>query len=490
LTGSRLIPGPSDLVFALVLLFVLVGGRHALFNDPGTLWHLRLGRDILSTGAVPRADTLTFTRSSTPWVDQSWGFDVILAILVDRAGWPWAVALTGILLAGIYAGLTRGLVRDGISPVVAVTVAILMAAVGCIHFLIRPHLFTLALVFLTLRCCQRQHARGGWIVAWVPLMTAVLANLHGGFLALPAIVATAAIGHAVSGPWDRARGRTVAVFAFAFLASCLAALLNPHGWGLYRHVGSLLVSSGVTSLISEYQPAPFGQPEARVLELVVLALVGLPAVASRRIDRYHLVHLLVWLHLALTSIRYAPLFALVAAAPLALLLDSLPLSFRTEWIEHRRKTLWRPALATSLLLLVASGLRLGGFDNQKWPFSALATLNSQPPSRHLFHEQDWGGLIASECRPVRPYSVDDRFELFGKDAILEYVDALTGGPVWDKVRDRDQIDLVWVKPGRGLARRLLEDPGWTVLHRDAVSVLFGVKPDAPLVTSSSLHQAP
>jgi hypothetical protein len=192
----------------------------------------------------------------------------------------------------------------------------------------------------------------------------------------------------------------------------------------------------------------------------------------------------------LTSIRYAPLFALVAAAPLAVLLDSLPLSFPTGWAEHGRRTTWIPAVATGLLLLVMAGLPLGGFDQHKWPFSALAALNRQPPSSHLFHEQDWGGLIAAKCQPVRPSYVDDRFELFGKDAILEYVDALTGGPVWDKVRDRDQIDLVWVKPDRGLARRLIGDPGWNVLYRDAQSVLFGTKADGPLVTSSSPHQAP
>jgi hypothetical protein len=79
----RLIPGPSDLVFALVLVLVLIGGRHALFNDPGTLWHLRLGRDIVASGSVPRCDTLTFTRTHAPWVDQYWAFDVLLALVVD-----------------------------------------------------------------------------------------------------------------------------------------------------------------------------------------------------------------------------------------------------------------------------------------------------------------------------------------------------------------------------------------------------------------------
>jgi hypothetical protein len=87
-------------------------------------------------------------------------------------------------------------------------------------------------------------------------------------------------------------------------------------------------------------------------------------------------------------------------------------------------------------------------------------------------EQDWRGLIEAECQPLRRSYLDDRFELFGKDAILEYIDVLSGGPVWDTVCERDGIELVWMRPDRGLAKRLLKEPGWDVLHRDKVSILF------------------
>ena len=73
---------------------------------------------------------------------------------------------------------------------------------------------------------------------------------------------------------------------------------------------------------------------------------------------------------------------------------------------------------------------------------------------------------------MRRSYLDDRFELFGKEAILEYVDVLAGGPVWDTIRDRDKIEMVWVRPERGLAKRLLKDPGWSVVYRDKVSILF------------------
>jgi hypothetical protein len=475
--GRWLVPGVPDLVFALVLASVLTGGHYRLLNDPGTTWHLRLGRDIGCTRDVPRFDTLSFTREHAPWVDQSWLFDLGLAWVVDRGGWSAAALASALGLAWLYSELARGLLRDGRTPLVALVVAVVATGVGAIHFLVRPHLFTLGFVFLLLRHCQRQHERGGWSIAWAPLITALWANLHGGFLAAPVVVATAAAGHAISGPLDRSRRREVLKFA-AIVPLCLAAaLLNPYGLGLFRHVAGLLVSSGVTELIEEYQPIPFGKPDARAVECVVLALVALPAIAAGRMSRYELAHALVWLHLSLASVRHAPLFGLAVAPGLARLLDGL-FSARTLEAqvparpEASERSVWPLATATVLGLAVACGATLGTFDPKHWPLSALPALDALPAETPMFHEQDWGGLISAECRPPRRVFIDDRFELYGKPAVLRYLNALAGGPDWDEIRDRKSIGIVWVRPDRALVRRLESDPAWRVRHRDVGSVLF------------------
>lgn len=472
--NRRLAPGVSDVVFGIVLVSVLVGGRYRLLNDPGTTWHLRLGREILRTGSVPRSDTLTFTRAGQPWVDQSWLFDALLAAVVDRFGWPAAVAACGLGIAWVYATLARGLLRDGRSPLVVLVVAVLAAGVGATHFLVRPHLLTLAFVLVTLRVCQDHHARGSRGLFALPLLTALWANVHGGFLAGPFVVFTSALGHAIAGPMDRDRRRGVAEFLATGALCLLAALANPYGIELYRHVGRLLVSSGVTALIEEYQPIPFGKPDARVVEWVILALVGLPSVSSSRMTRYELAHALLWLHLALASVRHAPLFALAVAPGLARVLDGLPATppSAPPTGDHRIPFTWPSAAALLVGALLACGAPIGGFDPSHWPLSALPLLNRCPAESRIFHEQDWGGLIASGSRPARRTYLDDRFELFGKEFILGYVNAIEGGPDWDEIRDRRSIGLVWVRPERGLARRLDGDPSWRVLHRDRVSVLY------------------
>jgi hypothetical protein len=470
--ARRWMPGVPDLVFGLVLIVVLIGGRTGFLNDPGTFWHLRLGREIVRAGDVPRADMLTYTRDRVAWVDQSWAFDVGLAVLVDRAGWTAATVATALGLAWLYGALASGLLRDGRSPVVALLVAILATGVGSVHFLVRPHLVTMAMVLWTLRACRAQHERGGWSIAIIPPLMVVWANVHGGFLAGPLIVLTAGVGHALSGPLDGPRRRNLARFAAGFVLACLAPLLNPYGIGLYRHVGHLLVSSGVTDLIDEYQPIPFGKANGRVIEWIVLALIALPSLSTRRIDRYTLGHTVVWLHLALGSLRHAPLFALAAAPGLGQLLEGLPMAAHEIGRLRRGWSAWPAVVTLAMVLAVGGGLRFGTFSPKVWPLNGLPVLNRAPVDARLFHEQDWGGMIEAECNPPRRAFVDDRFELFGREAILEYVEALQGGPGWDVLRDRERIDLVWVRPDRGLARRLDGDPHWRVLHRDGVSVLY------------------
>ena len=236
---GRYLPGPADAIFGFVLVLLLLGGRHGLLNDPGTPWHLRLGREIIASGSVPRSDTLTFTREGAAWVDQSWAFDVLLALLVDRWGWSAAIALASLGLAWLYRTMARDMIRDGASPVIAAVVSVFAVCIGAIHFLLRPHLFTFAFVYLALRACQAQHERGGWAVVKVTLYTLILANVHGGFVALPLIVATAGLGHALSGAWDAARKQNTAKFGLAFLACLLAALVNPYGIGALPSRGEL-----------------------------------------------------------------------------------------------------------------------------------------------------------------------------------------------------------------------------------------------------------
>ena len=147
-----------------------------------------------------------------------------------------------------------------------------------------------------------------------------------------------------------------------------------------------------------------------MLEWVLLALVGLPVVSSRRIDRYQLVHLLVWLHLALTIDPQRPVLR-HGGGPGAGHPDRRPAAVVPTVVETRRSPSIWPALATIVLAGPGRPRRQAGrLRPEEMALAAMATLNRQPTSARLFHEQDWGGLIEAECaagpadvcrRPIR-----------------------------------------------------------------------------------------
>jgi len=472
--ASRLGLSAPDLTFAAVLIMALGSGGKLFLSDPGVFWHLQLGQEIRETGAAPTVDTLSAPRADQPWVDQSWLFDLGLATIVDHVGWAGAVLAASLVLALAYALLCSDLIARRRSPLAAVAASVLAAGVGAIHWHARPHLFTILGVVILLSACRRYRETGNrsfFLV--VPFVMIPWANLHGGFLAGPFVIACSAVGQALYGLGGDS-GRKALGFGAAAAIAAAASLVNPYGFGLYEHVFGLLGDRGLTDWIEEYESIPFGEPIARNYEIILLCLVALPVFSRLRPSWFDLVHVIAWLHLSLGTIRHAPLFAIAAAPVLAILGDGLvPDRERVEPIRPVDRPTFRSLIFAAVAsAAVAFGAPVDRFDPARWPFAGLTVLNQQDPEARLFHEQNWGGLIAAKSDPRRPVFIDDRFELYGEPMIRAYGQALHGGPAWDRLDEEYAFELVWLRPDRGLAERLESEDAWEELHRSGVSVLF------------------
>ncbi len=62
-------------------------------------YQLRAGSEILASGHIPATDAWTFTVAGTPWLDQQWGAQVVLAAVFDVAGWTGLALLRAALVA-------------------------------------------------------------------------------------------------------------------------------------------------------------------------------------------------------------------------------------------------------------------------------------------------------------------------------------------------------------------------------------------------------
>ena len=183
----KLLPSLADFAFLAPMAFIFgrMDGVKTLLSDCDTGWHIRTGEWIIANGWVPLHDIFSFTKPGAPWFAWEWLSDVFFAGL-NALGGLQAVALFAILILSATFGALFLLVRRKANPIVAIAVIVLAAAGSSIHFLARPHLFTL--LFLVIFYAALEQVREGRtrllgvpILAALPVVMVLWTNLHGGF---------------------------------------------------------------------------------------------------------------------------------------------------------------------------------------------------------------------------------------------------------------------------------------------------------------------
>src|SRR5207253_1648744 len=148
----------------------------------------------------------------------------------------------GALIALFATILLRRIVDAGAHLFAALAVALLSVDSASMHFLARPHVFTLLLLSVSMGIIEADRrgadpARIWWLIP----ITLIWTNLHGGFLVLIGLLGIAALGAAAEA-WIHRTPGTRTDFAPALrwarvTGACAAAsLVNPYGWGLHAHV--------------------------------------------------------------------------------------------------------------------------------------------------------------------------------------------------------------------------------------------------------------
>ena len=173
------IPSPSipDLVFLALALGVPLALGQQLLNSDGDLGrHIRVGEYILGHGLLHR-DIFSFTRLGNPFVGYEWLSEVLTALAYRYGGLPLVAACCGLIIGATYWVIARLLLREGVDPFLAYVTAMLAAIIGSVHWLARPHLFTLLGVALVMSLLERGRDRDGG--SWGARVWAVHPPLRG-----------------------------------------------------------------------------------------------------------------------------------------------------------------------------------------------------------------------------------------------------------------------------------------------------------------------
>jgi hypothetical protein len=471
-------------------------------------WYLASGQRILATRSVPTTDPFSYTAEGRPWINHMWATQVLFTLLWERWGRLALIGLKTVTVTATFAVVLATMRARGVHPLLAAGVTLLAAWTGAEFWHARPQTFTflfMAILTWLLRPGWEDRRRA---LVLVPALMLVWVNLHAGFLMAGVLIGITGLGTALPLLIDplrrRAGWRVLGLTGVLGALAAAASLVNP--FGIRAILFPLEVVQSVPFMTStiEWFPPNFHHGGFRPLELMLLLLFPAFAWGRGRLSVPDVGLILVFAHLGLTSVRHVPLFAVVAAAPLADALGgALAKVRRIDWarvretVERRLPSLGRtltapaaPLLGGALLLLAGvSGywaamagaptnpLRLDLHEG-RYPERTMAFIREHRLPAPLFSVYAWAGYELWRLYPEYRMFMDGRTHVYGPDVLKDFLEVTNVGPRWQLVLDKWQVQTILALRPSPLMETLLAQGGWRHVFTEREAVVFVRDTDA------------
>ena len=475
---------------ALAATFVSAAAWQALHLSALTnndIWrHLSTGIWILQNHAIPRAGIFSQS-SSLPWVDASWGFDLLTALFYRAGGLPGLP----LLLLSLQVAVAIALFALALSASSKFWPAVALAAIAqfCLMPLApRPALFSIVLLAIELALLMRARRSGDACpLYWLPLLFVVWANLDWqfayGLLALALFGVTVAVeklgGRSVRWLARAAPAIPLTRVAAVLAASFLATFVSPYAWHLHATVWQRVTSSPADRYFREMHSLRFRQPQDYLLML--LAMTAFFALGRRRSRDLFLISLLAIASVISFRIMRDNWFVVVCAV--AIIGSAVRDEQGDPAPSHlpRGEKLGVTALVVLVILIVA--VRLPGRSDvpvrehllpevaATFPVDAADYIQQNHLPQPIFNTYDWGSFLTWYL-PEYPVASDSRRELYGDDLTLAYFKLTQAEVPLESDSGFARAQTILLEAGSPMAQALSALPGFRVVYRDNLAIVL------------------
>lgn len=495
----------------LAILIGLVSAYIFRQADPDLWGHLRYGQFFTEHG-TGTADPFAYTSTGLTWYGHEHLAQRLLWYAYSLGGVGGLLALKCLVGGGALVFLYLGIRQGSQDARIWAPVFILSAGIVGRWFQFRPQLFTFLFfayfVWVLLRFLLHERRRLLWTL---PLVLAVWANMHGGFLAgIGAVGLTLLLRTVQAG--RRHRWNAAALWRDCWplllvLAGCAAAsLCNPLGARLWIYLLTEMTHDTNRRYIAEWRPL---DPRTELwstltigLLLLMLLFAGVLAQVRRRADRTDAsadaatgrsFGLPPWLWLLsclpltvmmLQSVRHLPVLALWTAPVAALLAQTAAGEGRLwqrGWLLLTGLTLV-PAFLTVWFLATwpAPQIRIGPtVFGETHPWGAIRFLRANHIQGNVYAPLWWGSCLTWELYPDIKVAMDGRnVTLFPVGLVKENLRYFLEGP--EQLKDaplRHDTDLVLIPRDSPALKWLQQDDRWAEIYSDEAALLL-VRRDA------------
>jgi hypothetical protein len=451
--------------------------------DTDTWWHIRSGEYTLTRGMI-YTDPFSFTRQGDPWINHSWGSQIILLGIWNLAGnFGLAIYVAAFATAGMYL-LYR---MSAGSVYLRAFVIVIGAATAAVFWSPRPQMisfFLSTVILYLLYLHKRQKIDRLWLI---PVIMGVWGNLHAGFsigfIFLLGSIAGEILGNIFSpGAEDIVSWAGIRKLVLVTLVSVAALVVNPYGLQMLTVPFQTVSIGALQNFIQEWNSPNFHERQTWPFIFLLLGLLGAVGASSKKLNWTDFVLCSGTAFMALLAGRNIAVFAVVATPVLTYHLDAIfqERGWVLRAVKHPTARMVRLNVILVLVILVASLAKVllvldretvAQAQQEYLPLLAVDYLKQDQPDGPMFNSYNWGGYLMFAV-PQYPVFVDGRTDLYGDEILNTYLKTARGDDGWRETLDQYDIHLVFVEARSGLANHLRDEPSWTLDYEDNLAVIF------------------
>lgn len=460
-------------------------------------WHMAVGREILSTGAIPVVDNYSFTMLGTPYPSYQmfWLADIGLFTIYELGGAALVVFIQSFAITLTYALLLLTCRKVSNSWRVAVAATLFAIVLGFHNWSVRPQTisYLVGVSFLLAIYSFRQRYNLKWLLVF-PLGMLLWVNSHGSFV----------IGFVLIGIWigdevwqllvawykkERDLEWTVlAAPSIALATTLIVSLINPRGFGIVNYVSTLTSNPVVQNIVPEWSPPTFDTLYGAIYLIALLFSASLLALSPKRPNFTQLITFLIFGALGLKTTRGIIWFGLVMAPVVANHVQAI-VDKRNEGKLSKppRKGSVVVNLLILIILFVTAVISLPwlkgylplpsqkvGLISADTPINATQFLIEQNPPGELFHDMGHGSYLIWAAQPGYKVFADPRIELFPRDIWWDYVSVINVIPGWEALLEKYEVNTILLNPAaqKSLVSALNDSNNWRKTFEDQSGIIF------------------
>ena len=475
------------IVFFLVAVFLSV--THTLWAYD-VWWHLKTGEWIVTHHAIPRVDLYSFTVPDHPWIDLSWGFQVLLYFFYNTFGIPGIILFKASLVTLLFFLLFRFFEKR--IPLILLFFILSLTLLTAHERLVeRPEVISYLFLVLYLLILEKERRTPTKLLYVLPFLQILWANMHALFILGLLTIGTFFFGELLE--WFSSRKKERRPFPFRLLSVLTMAIVltavNPYGvqgalfpFTLYTRISGELEL--FTLRIGEFSRPLAGHDPTLTLFLYKILLVLTPLSFLLNRNRFSYVHALL-----LILFSYLSLLARRNIAPFSFVCCFLLLTNLEGFLPKTSRRL-QPILFSFLFLLPlpfvthvfyaqeGSGKKFGlGLSEYRYPTEVAEFIEKNDLQGNFFSSGlEVGDYFIWHLFPKRKVFMDGRLEVYGASFFEDLFQLLNTPSLWPRWVEKYRINFSVLDHTNGRHDRLLlflyRSKEWVPIYWDDRFILF------------------